>query len=322
MYEDEEMVNCEKEKKIIVIPFAFDDNKKTGANINSQKAKDFYFMNSCVACVSAKFSNTDCEVAFVTNYPSESIPEEYRELLKRNSIRIMTIPYDRFLFPDDYTWSLAFYKLCALSHIIELEYDYICYLDCDVWVQHTFDYIWEECRDNILLYDINHGLQVKDYQSINTEFIAFNPEYRHVTHYGGEFFAASRDKAILFCDNCMEIYREMIRTSFITKRGDEFIISLAANNMKQSIKNAGAYIYRFWTDAEFHLVSTCYQYNPVCVLHMPVEKNKGIIKLFNQFIRNGRIPSNERVWKICHLTCTRKAIIVHGLIRSIMKHIF
>ena len=41
----------------------------------------------------------------------------------------------------------------------------------------------------------------------------------------------------------------MLQKNFITTKGDEFILSLAANEMRESIKNAGAYIYRFWTGA-------------------------------------------------------------------------
>ena len=287
--------------RIIAVPFAFDKKKKTGVNVNSDNPQEIYFKNACVACVSAKHYNPDCDVVFVTNIDTENIPAEYKNILEDKNIKILTIPYDRFLFPDEYNWGLAFYKLCVLSHLIEMEYQYLCYMDCDVWVQHSFEPIWEECTENIMLYDINHGLQVHDYRTLDLAISGFNDKIHHVTHFGGEFFAADRTRAEAFCRGCMDIYKRMIRESFYTNNGDEFIISLAANNMRQSIKNAGAYIYRFWTDPQFYLVSTCYEYNPVCVLHLPSEKNRGIIRLYEQYIVKGKIPDTKKVWKICKL---------------------
>lgn len=76
------------------------------------------------------------------------------------------------------------------------------------------------------------------------------------------------------------IYEEMVRKEFKTSKGDEFILSLAANEMKEIIKNAGAYICRCWTGLDFWLVSTCYEYNKVLILHLPAEKEKGLLKLY------------------------------------------
>ena len=37
-----------------------------------------------------------------------------------------------------------------------MKYESICYMDTDVYIQGSFDAIWTECRQNIMLYDINH----------------------------------------------------------------------------------------------------------------------------------------------------------------------
>jgi len=303
--------------KIIALPFAFDKKKKTGVNVNTGNPQEIYFQNACVASISAKHNNPDCDVAFVTNILNNNIPAEYKNVLISNNIKVITIPYDRFLFPDEYNWGLAFYKLCVLSHLVEMEYKYLCYMDCDVWVQHGFEPIWEECKENIMLYDINHGLQVRDYQNLDLAISDFSDKTHHITHYGGEFFAATRTRAATFCNECMEIYKRMISESFHTNNGDEFIISLAANNMRQSIKNAGAYVYRFWTDPQFYLISTCYKYNPVCVLHMPSEKSRGIIKLYDKYIIKGKMPDPEKVWKTCNLC--RSGLAIKR--KNIKKHI-
>lgn len=49
----------------------------------------------------------------------------------------------------------------------------------------------------------------------------------------------------MFMSECQQVYAQMTKADFKTTHGDEFIISLAA--VKFNVKNAGAYIYRFWT---------------------------------------------------------------------------
>ena len=62
-----------------------------------------------------------------------------------------------------------------------------------------------------------------------------------------------------------------------------------------------AYIYRFWTGASFRLVSTCYQYNRIIVLHVPAEKEKGMKKLYERYIQKGIVPADRIVWKTLRL---------------------
>lgn len=303
--------------RIILIPYADKDGANTGVNINSDdKRVDIYLKNCCVALISAKHYNSDCDVALVTNI---DVPEKYNKLLSANNIKIIKTPFDEFTFGDKYLWNLAFYKLCAVDYVVKnFDYNYVSYMDSDVVIQSSFNDIWEECDYSVLLYDINHGLQVKDYRIIVDEFSAFLGEKSLITHYGGEFFAANRDNAEIFIDKCKDIYRTMIEKGFTTTKGDEFIISLAASQMKEKIKNAGAYIYRFWTSG-FRLVSTCYAFNPVTILHMPAEKEHGMLVLYNRFIRKNKMPKKKTVWRICHLKNMRFSAKVKSLLRTILK---
>lgn len=281
-----------------MVPFAFDENKCTGVNVCRSGAYEVYCKNLCVSLISAKKYNRDSDVALVTNV---SLPQKYQQLLTSNGVLIYLEAFDSFVFPDDYTWSLAFYKLCALEKAVaKYKYMYYSYLDADVIVQNSFDPIWRECDDHILLYDINHGLGTADYAIITNEFSAFTGKNELITHYGGEFFAANRENAGRYIACCKKIYNEMQLKHFVTTKGDEFIVSLAAHELKQSIKNAGAYIFRFWTGA-FYLVSTCYRFNAVTVLHLPSEKNHGMIKLFDRYISRSRFPAKETIYRCCHL---------------------
>ena len=66
-------------------------------------------------------------------------------------------------------------------------------------------------------------------------------------------------------------------------------------------KNAGADIYRIWTGAGFRLISTSYEYNRITILHLPAEKEQGMLKIYDKYIKIGKIPVDEKVWKTFRL---------------------
>lgn len=253
---------------LICIPFAYEENMNSGVNVSIKgKGKiEIYLKNACVALISAKYYNPDSDVALVTNLGRGNIPEEFLSIFDKWEIKVMEIPFDQFRFQGSYTWALAFYKLCVLKKLSCMKYESICYMDTDVYIQGSFDAIWTECRQNIMLYDINHGLNTRDYVLLCDEIESYCGQRKLITHYGGEFFAAS-----------------------------------AENEMRESIKNAGAYIYRFWTGAGFRLISTCYEYNRITILHLPAEKERGMLKMYDKYIKIGKIPVDEKVWKTFRL---------------------
>ena len=289
-------------KNLILIPFAYLNSFMGGVNLKgNDKSLDIYLKNSCVACVSArKNCGEDSDVALVTNI---ELPAEYAEVLETAGVKVMHYEFDRFSFGAKYRWSLAFYKLCALSKVVEFsEYEAFAYLDSDVYVQSDFAEIWSECKSNVLLYDISHGLQVNDYRRFLkdvTEFCGKN--VLGVTQYGGEFFAASMENAKAFVQECQNVFEAMRRKEFQTLCGDEFVISMVAAQSQLPIRNAGAYVYRFWTRS-FRLISTNYEYNPIAVLHVPSEKEYGMVSVYNSYVRKGKIPSRRKVWKLLHIS--------------------
>ena len=101
-------------KNLFFVPFAFDKNKKTGVNVG-KNSLSIYLKNLCVSLISAKKTTPNIDVALVSNI---EIPTEYEKLLLENDVLIFIEPFDSFVFPDDYLWSLAFYKLCALEKMV------------------------------------------------------------------------------------------------------------------------------------------------------------------------------------------------------------
>lgn len=307
-------------KKLIFVPFAFDLNKESGINVSNEVDKmQIYMKNACNALISAKKYNLESTVALVTNLRSEDLPDYITELLNDNNIKLIYVQYDRFVFPDEYGWSLAFYKLCALSYLVESpEYEYFVWLDSDVWVQGSFAAIWEEAKYSLLLYDINHGLNTHNYKILCDEVKSFTGSSEYLTHYGGEFFAANRGMALEFINLAEAVYKEMICKKFITTKGDEFITSICAKHLKMKVKNASAYICRYWT-CGIRLVSTSYKINRVLILHIPDEKEIGMLKLFNKYILTGKMPSDKVVWKYLGLSSPHKIRAIKIQIAKLLK---
>lgn len=156
-----------------------------------------------------------------TNLAEEELPQEIRDILNRVHVQIIDIPYDEFRFPAEYTWSLAFYKLCVLKHFCKTGFKKIAYLDTDVYIQDNFEFIWKEIENKILLYDINHGLGVDDYKSFCEEieqFLGMEGNI-YITHYGGEFFASNYENAVHFVSCAENIFKSMIQKEFQTSKG-------------------------------------------------------------------------------------------------------
>lgn len=305
------------EKRVIIVPYADKNGARGGVNVrNAKDRRNIYLKNCCVTLLSAKHHNPDCDVALVTNI---DVPQEYSALLERGGVLIWKEPFDRFCFGDQYAWSLAFYKLCALSRVFDTrEYDAYCYLDADIYVQRSFTDVWRECKERILLYDTNYHLRVDYYRILLEEaHQLMGEEIGLITHYGGEFFAANREQTAAYLRECHAVYEQMQAQDFTTTQGDEFITSIAAAKLREIVKNASPYVWRFWT-GEFYLVSTCYRYELVAALHVLAEKERGLLKLYDRYISHGRMPSDRTAWRLLHLRHKPLDMVLRSTVRKLI----
>ena len=301
-------------KNLVFGAFAFIEDNATSVNItHKSNIVNTYLKCAFVSLKSAKDYNKNDTVALITN---QKLPPFYEKLYKDNNIEIIIFPFDEFYFEKKYKWNLAFYKLCALKKVYELNYDNYCMIDLDTYTQSSYSDIWEESRNKILLLDINHSLTNNDNKEFIAELNNFGVENQYLTNYGGEFIATNKENLKKVIDSNDKIYAKMKEMNFETKFGDEFITRITAYNLGTLIKNAGAYIYRFWTGT-FYLVSTCYKYNPVCILHCPVEKEKGFIKVYNK-LANGKKIKKNKVYSLLHLNRPSIKIRIKGIIKKVL----
>lgn len=307
-----------KINKLIFCAYAYDTNKKTGENINkSNQFRDIYYKNCIVSLFSAKKNNPYADVGLITNYP---VPDEYKNILIKNGIKIFLEDYNEFCFDDRMPWSLAFYKLCALKKALRYQYDFYLMLDTDTYVQNSLEDMWNECTDNILLYDINQRFNSPNYQGFNKEISSFLGKEQYVISYGGEFIAGSKQLLCKFINSLEKYYNKMQNEHFQTSYGDEFLTRLAALENKQIIKNASGYVFRYWTGA-YYLVSTNFYTDAVSVLHVPREKELGMLKAYKYIISHEKLPSNNLIYRYFHL---RRGRVNQCLIKCIsnMLNIF
>lgn len=303
------------DKNIIVCTYANLANYKSSENESTSEYKSqMYLQASMVMLISAKLNNPTDDVAFVTNI--YNLDSAIIDRLNNFDIKVLVKEFSEFTFAEKYSWSLAFYKLCALKHVTEnFDYCRIMLLDLDTYFISGVQDMWTEANYNILLLDLEHSISVPQACVMNEEYHKLYPSRKKnlLTNYGGELICGKRDLIKVFLQTCEKIYRDMIEQKFQTRHGDEFIVSIAAHESKYLIKNAAPYIARFWT-RDFYLVSTKFKYNSVNILHLPDEKYGGFRIIYLYLIKFNKLPSNKLAYSIFGLPYSSRPFLRRNFI--------
>lgn len=281
------------QKSLIFVAFANSDEANTSVNIKKgSDSSDIYYKNAVVALISAKRNNPDCDVAFVTNH---TVPSQYLILLSQNDIFCIDCQFTLFRFKDDYPWCLAYYKLCALKRVLELNYDNYLMIDSDVFVQNNISMLWNWLPYYLVMSDTNETTE-----KWQNEMHRYLGNQIFIPHWGGEFIAGSHTILSRFVNVCESIQRQMIERDFTTIHGDEFIESLAIHLGDFKMKHAGMFVYRFWTRTDYR-VKTVLPKGGISVLHVPAEKEYGMLNIYKYILSKNKIPSQWQAQKMLHL---------------------
>ncbi len=295
-------------KNIIMCAFAFP--KGHGQSMQLSQSTDnekinIYLENAYVALVSAKEKNPDCRVCLVTDEP---LTGDWKERFAKQEIENPCVAFEHFLMPDDFVWSRAFYKLCALKGICEKEeFSNIVLLDTDTITLSSYSELWKECGQGIVLYEVGHSFSHPDRETIVKDVKRYYPgEQYSPVHYGGEFVAGNKQAVAGFISACEEVYGRMKSAGFDGEKraGDETILSIAAGHT-HNVFPANPYIYRFWT-GEFYLTSTVYEANPVCIWHLPAEKELGMRYFYRYYQKHGCFPEKKKCAGIVGLPAAKR----------------
>lgn len=310
---------------LIVNAFAFKENYGNSMQLNnrSDNAKlNTYMKNLVVSLVSSKKQNPDDEVMLVaTDQPLSP----YKELLEKEGIKIKIVPFDEYVMPKDFPWALAFYKLCVIKHLSEeKEYDKLLLIDTDTVTMGSYEDLWKEAEHGLMLYSINHTYSHKDRMVIKEAYKNICPEGKeNVIHYGGEFICGPMEAIGKLSDECLAVLNKVRESNYNIPKAssDEVILSIAALEYRQKyqIIEAGAYIYRYWTENLFYLVSTNTVSNPVCIWHFPVEKDTGFLLLFDYYIKKHSFPKREKAAQMLGIVKAKRPFSLYTLKGRLMR---
>lgn len=290
-------------KNIIMCAFAFPKGHGQSMQLSQStddKKVNIYMENAYVALVSAKERNPGSRVCLVSD---AHLPKQWSEKFAKKDIENISIPFETFLMPDDFVWSRAFYKLCALEGMCrQQDFDNLLLLDTDTYTCSEYDDLWNECGQGVVLYEVGHVYSHADRETIVKDYKRYYPEKEYVpVHYGGEFVAGNKQALGVFLERCKEVYDRMKAAGFDGEKraGDETILSVAAC-LGDRVLPANPYIFRFWT-GEFYLASTVYEANPVCIWHLPAEKELGMRYLYRYYEKHDKFPGKKKCAKIMGL---------------------
>ena len=294
---------------LIMNAFAFKENYKTSMQLQGKmddKKLALYMENIFVSLKSAALKNPQDDVMLVVN---AEIPLQYKTLFEKENIKVKEIPFDRFVMPDNFVWALAFFKLCALSYVVEEEnYDKYLLLDTDTITQECYEEMWEECETGVILYPLGHSYHHHDRERIREDYFRLYEKPMNLVHYGGEYVCGNRTDLCTFMTECQEVYDRMKEKNFQVDdhTGDEKILSIAAAKGKTTeIVAAVPYIYRYWTN-DFYLISTNTVYNPVCIWHLPDEKEHAMRYFYRYYRKNNCFPDKRKCMRIAGIKLAKR----------------
>lgn len=293
----------------------FQSSMQLTGNMDEEKLA-IYMENIFVSLKSAALHNPQDDVMLVVN---GKVPERFREQFAEENIKIKEIPFDRFVMPKNFVWALAFFKLCALSYVAETEnYENFLLLDTDTLTVETYQEMWQECETGVILYPLGHSYHHHDRERIRADYERLYEEPLNLVHYGGEYICGSRRAVGRFADECAAVYARMKEKDFQIDdhTGDETILSIAAARTRTEIIAAVPYIYRYWTNA-FYLVSTNTLYNPVCIWHLPDEKEHAMRYFYRYYKKNGHFPNKKKCMKIAGLRVAKRPFNRYTLLYKI-----
>lgn len=288
---------------VIASAFAFrpgcGNSMQLGSKNDTEK-QNIYIKNIIVTLTSAKLHNPEDEVLLVTN---EEPPEYCREQLTKAGVTVRVIPYDDYVMPEEFAWSLAFFKLCTLQYLTGQEYQKILLIDADTYTVEPFTELWQEMDHGIMLYPVNHSYMHHDRDDIrkDAEQLGYGDQ-GNVIHYGGEFVGGKKEDLSVFMESCRGIFTKIENINYEVRNniGDETVLSVAAMLYKKKypVTEAGAYLFRYWTERSFYLVCSNTVYNPVCIWHLPAEKDKGFLLIYRYYMKHGRYPDKRKAAKM------------------------
>ena len=309
---------------LITCAFAFKEGYQTSRQLNRSAGSyttEMYLKNLLVALSSAKINNPDDDVFLSVNI---DIDPEWIKRFNGFNVKVRKMDFDSFVVPGEFQWALAFFKMCVLNTWVhEGNYDRYLILDADTYTTHSYEDMWKEADLGILLTPLGHTFSHPDRETVRKDFIRLCPDEAKslpITHFGGEYICGNLDDLKEYMDLNLELFEKIKATDFKVedKIGDESLWSIAASLLSKKIDIIAAtpYIFRFWTE-DFYLISTVTVSNPVCIWHLPSEKETGFIRMYDYLIKHRHFPEVETSAKMFGILKAKRPFNIYTLANKI-----
>lgn len=295
-----------------------------GDRVNSvDKGMELYLKNSyvCLRSVMENNSNVNCLLAV-----SFELPDDWKKRFLDAGIEVVFVEFGKYKIGNEFNWGIVQYRYDVINYLCGRldEEDKVIMLDTDVICTGSLSNVLDEVTNRICLYDVQHSKDLVDRKNIcdNYKRIYSDVEDTDIIHYGGEFIGATGKNLKLLFEESVKIMVDSSQKEGLVNFNDEHITSIAIDRLwdKVKVNNANAYICRYWTAKKFYLTSTNYHYNPVVLWHLPVEKDRGIVYIYNKLVKTKTFPSKQKMAKIFGFPKAKRSnIILNYWIQ--MKHI-
>lgn len=290
---------------------------------NVEKGMRLYLENSFVCLYSVKKNNPDVKCILFTSF---DIGEEWKKRFSDADISIIQIEFGKYQIGSQFDWGIVQFRYDVMNYLcnnLDLD-DNIIMLDTDIICVGSLDTAFSEIDERICLYDVQHNANHPDRLNIinNYSKIYSVKSKKYITHYGGEFIGSKIKYLNQLFEESVQIMNLSEKINNLTNFNDEHITSIAVDNLRKIlfVNNANAYISRYWTSKGFYLTSTNHTFNAVPLWHMPLEKNRGFLFVYNYIVNNNRIPSKKSLISIFGLpTAKRHHPITNYLIQIWLK---
>ena len=280
------------------------DGYNGSVNIGDVKNRLYtFFCNAFVALRTTKDNNPTVNVGIITN---ANIDQKSRDFFLSKEIVIINVPFDEFVFPAENKWSLAFYKLTSLKWAVNnLDYSTFIQIDCDVVNNGNIIDLVKEAQNAVVMLSGSFSFDHPIRKQFTDAFELLYNERPQLIKWGSGLICASKSLLSLFINCCSEVYDCMKRINFCNDNllGDEFITSVAAIKSELNIVDGKPYMNVYWTD-KFYLVSTDFYFDKMVWLHLPDEKERGMLILFKYYKKHGNFPKQKRLYKYLNLPQT------------------
>ena len=289
-----------KSENVIFEALAIDNNAATSSSLGevgkNTSVAEIYIKNAIISLVSLKKHNQDSTVGLVINI---ELDDKWKRQLTENGIEIWMCPFDTFVMPKHFVYSLSYYKLCAFDFILKnTDYKRICFIDCDTFGVKNFADIWTEVDNAFLIIPNESSHHAKTRTEINTlHELLTGQKNKTITHFSSGFIAGTRSEVTKVIDLCEEVYKKLVTfEEYKPKGGDEIVWSPALSKYNGRIHSPKCYcLLSFISASNYWMDKERWDDPDVIMWHLPGDKRYSLIWAYDYFDKKGVIPPVDKM---------------------------